>query len=143
MDRLKEEQAEWEEHRRQKAQELADRTETVRRRAENPPQRVDVSAAMKQELAELRERVRELEMARSEASRALEAAEADAGLVRKQLRSAKARATGAAAALAIGLLAWLIAGWREPIGLALLAAAIALAALLVLSVGRGSDRQGT
>jgi chromosome segregation ATPase len=135
-DNLKREQAEWEAHRREQAKALADRTETVRRRADNAQQRVESGAAAKQELQALRQQVKDLEQAQREAKRTqarLEAAAEEAG---KRLRSTQGRSRWAAGVLGLGAFAWLVAGWREPLGLGFLAAAVALAVLLLLAVGR-------
>ena len=137
MDRLKEEQAAWEEHRRQKAQELADRMETARRRTE-APQRVETSAATKQELADLRARVKGLETELGDAIQLQARLQDDVETAGKALKSARARAWGAAGILLLGLVAWPVAGWREPLGLAILAGSVALSALLSLSVARGA-----
>ncbi|HEX2066402.1 MAG TPA: hypothetical protein VHI93_06270, partial [Candidatus Thermoplasmatota archaeon] len=82
----------------------------------------------------------QLEQEAREAGRQRARLEAEAAAAQRLLRSARQRSGGAAAALAIGALAWLAAGWRTPLGLAMLSAALAVAFFLALGVSLA--RQG-
>jgi hypothetical protein len=141
LDLLRQEQADWQEHRRLQAKELADRTEKVRRNAGNAQQRAELGAAERQELAELREQVKRLERAQREAKRTQTRLEEGASAADRRLRSARARASWAAAVLVLGALAWIALGWREARGLGVLAAALAGSVTLSLSAGRGLPRR--
>ncbi|MCA1811412.1 MAG: hypothetical protein LC623_05315, partial [Halobacteriales archaeon] len=139
---LEQEKADWLEHRRRQAKELADKTEKTRRRLDNAQQRAETGAATLKELEERRAQVKALEQGEREAARRQARLEADVALARERLRSARARSSAAAAVLVLGALAWLAAGWRAPLGAALLATTLASAFLLAASAGRGGSRSG-
>ncbi|MES2155803.1 MAG: hypothetical protein V4510_11765 [bacterium] len=136
MDRMEQEKAEWEADRRAQAKELADRKETVRRRTENAEQRVETSAAEKQELAALRADVRRLEGVERAAKKAEARHDDERKTVELRVKAAIRPARWAAVLLVVGTAGWLAAGRATPLALAVLTAGLAAAVLLSLAAGR-------
>ena len=130
MDRLKEEQAEWEAYRRSKAKEIADKTETVRRRVENVEHRTNVDAAAKKELADLRAAVQRLEAEQARTTRDRAALAGDLERAQARAKSLRTRSRAAGIVLAVGVTGWLVGGWQTTAGLSVLVASVAAAFLI-------------
>ena len=109
LEALRQEQADWEAHKRAQAKELADRLERVRRQEANDTARVAAQAAAVEDVAALKADVAAERASKLEAKRAL--AETEARLAAAQARLPAARR----------VLAWSVAG-----ALALAAAAFGL-----------------
>jgi septal ring factor EnvC (AmiA/AmiB activator) len=136
MDALRQEQADWEEVRRQRTKELADREEKLRRGEERLHKDTHKTVTAKDEAGALRRKVEAME-----ADRRAEA-EADVGrearVLAAQATAQKARRAARWLALVavLGPIAWLVAGGREAGPTALVVATVSLVAAIGLAFSR-------
>lgn len=136
MDALRQEQIDWEEVRRQRTKELADREEKLRRGEERLHKDTHKTVTAKDEAGTLRKQVEAMEAARRAET------EADAGREARVLaaEATAKKARGAARWLALvailGPIAWLVAGGRE----AGTAALVVAGTFLVVAVGLAFSR---
>ncbi|MEA3191397.1 MAG: hypothetical protein QOD77_1979 [Thermoplasmata archaeon] len=108
MQALEEERADWHATRRQQAQQLADKAETVRRRVEVREQKAEVAAAVHDELAARRGQVQAFETAEREWARERARLEAERAATQARLRAARRQALVLASLLVVGAVAWLV-----------------------------------
>lgn len=132
LERLKKDQAEWDEAKRAKAKELADRTEKLRRQAENATREAALKASERQELGALKVEVRELEKTRREAASA-QALEAD---LKRRLDAAQVLLAWSSGLAVLGALFWLAANWFLTRRTSVVLAAIFLAAAVLVNFRR-------
>ncbi|MEA3166705.1 MAG: hypothetical protein QOJ26_1577 [Thermoplasmata archaeon] len=136
MDALRQEQADWEEVRRTRTKELADREEKLRRGEERLHADTRKTVTARDEAGALRKQLAAIEAARraegaSDAGREGRALAAEAAA-----RKAKRAARWLALLAVLGPIAWLVAGGRDAGAIAMAVAGVFLAAALALTFTR-------
>jgi hypothetical protein len=131
MDRLEQDRIEWEEYRRGKLKELADREERLRRRDENAVRQVEVKESTHKDVVALKERIQELEQEKLKAGVARTALEDRKAKAEEAFRSVRAILLVFAIASLAGTAAWLIVALESDRGSLVWAGASLLVAVLL------------
>ncbi|MHB1261597.1 MAG: hypothetical protein ACYC2H_07755 [Thermoplasmatota archaeon] len=136
MDALRQEQADWEEVRRQRTKELADREEKLRRGEERLHKDTHKTVTAKDEAGALRKQVEAMEAARRAEMTADAAREGRVVAAEAAAKKAKRAARWLALVAILGPIAWLVVGGRDAGPVPLVVAIV----FLVLAVGLAFSR---
>lgn len=135
MDALRQEQADWEELRRQRTKELADREEKLRRGEERLHKDTHKTVTAKDEAGALRKHLAAIETARKAEVEADAGREARVLAAEATAKKARRAARWLALVAVLGPIAWLVAGGRAagPVALAVTGAFLLVALMLAFS----------
>lgn len=142
MDQLARDRSEWDAHKRQQAKELADKAEKLRRPADNARKADALTAQERKEMETLRQRIKDLEQAKLDATAAVARSQERVDKARQGARSTSKAAPWLAAWAIAGGLLWLSIALGAGDGAAVrvsggfLAVAVALAGWLAWSLRR-------
>lgn len=141
MDGLQRDRQEWEEHRRRQQKELADKAARLKAAEDNARRADAVTAEERKEMERLRERVKDLEQAKLDATVRVAKSQERVEKARQGARSSSKVAPWAAGWSVAGGLLWLATAWGRgradaPFAALFLAGAGALAAWLAWSLRR-------
>jgi hypothetical protein len=134
MDALRQEQTDWEEHKRAKTKELADRAEALRAGEERLHKDTRRTVTAHDEAGALRKKLEALEQARRAETAADAGREGRVLAAEAKARKARRAARWLALVAILSPIAWLVAGSRVPTGVALALAGALLAVAVVLAV---------
>lgn len=133
-DRLEEDRREWEEVKRRQAKELADKAEQLNRRVDNRAKADEAKVATKEDVDELRLRVRELDEKNLSAKTANTRLEERLAKTGRQRASAQALATATSAIALVASLMLLVVSAQEGDRFVQVAAALLAGATVLLMV---------
>ena len=136
MDALRQEQLDWEEHKRQQTKELADRAEKLRAGEERLHKDTHRTVTAKDEAGTLRKKVEAMEAARAAEAAADALREGRVAEAEARARKARRAARWLALLAVVGPLAWLATAGRVPGTVAAAVAGVFLVAAIVLAVSR-------
>jgi ABC-type multidrug transport system fused ATPase/permease subunit len=135
-DKLQQDRADWEEHKRRQAKELADKAEKVRKAEENARRAEGLKASERKEMADLRQRNKDLEAAALKLTATRTKLEERVSTARGSLAPARSLLTWFGILAVLAPVTWLAFAWQTAGRPALVVAAAALVAGLLLNAWR-------